>query len=372
MIDKRRLPKIGEEVSRLGMGLMRLPCDDKGIDYPAAETMIDRLIEAGVTYFDTAWFYHNNTSEDFARKALAERYPRDAFTIATKMPLGEVEENGGPQAVFDKQQKNLGVEFIDFYLMHGINPGSLNHMAQLGADEVVRKMQRDGRIRYKGFSYHGAPGDLGTVLDGFEWDFCMVVLHYYDWIAGEAEKLYKAATERNVPLIVMEPVRGGGLARCHPDIMRVFETANPGVSVASWALRWVGSLPGVDIVLSGMSNMEQVEDNIRHFSPLVPMTDAERAVIAEAMETFKKLPLIPCTECNYCAKCPHGIPIPRLFGGKNDMIRFGSSWYLQNYKNWTKPENRMSVCTACGVCEDICPMKLNIIERLKALDAELG
>jgi len=365
------MPKIGEKVSRLGMGLMRLPSNDQGIDYPAAEAMIGRLMEAGVTYYDTAWFYHNGKSEDFARRALIERFPRDRFTIATKMPLGEVEKNGGAQATFDTQQKNLGVETIDFYLMHGINGGSIDHMAQLGADEVVRKMKKDGRIRYNGFSWHGATGDLPKVLDGFDWDFCMIQLSYYDWIALDGKELYEAVTSRGIPLVVMEPVRGGGLARCHPDVAGVFEDADPSVSVASWALRWCGSLPGVDVVLSGMSDMSQVNENIDLFSPLKPLADAERAVIDRAMVAFKELPLVPCTECNYCDKCPKSIPIPRLFGGKNDVVRFGSSWYLMNYKSWTKPESQITACTECGVCEGVCPQGINIIERLKQLDAEL-
>ena len=365
------MPKIGEKVSRLGMGLMRLPSDEKGIDYPAAEAMIDRLMEAGVTYYDTAWFYHNNTSEDFARRALIGRHPRDSFTIATKMPLGEVEKIGGAQATFDTQQKNLGVDTVDFYLMHGINGGSIDHMARLGADEVVRKMKKDGRIRYNGFSWHGATGDLPKVLDGFDWDFCMIQLSYYDWIALDGKELYEAVTNRNIPLVVMEPVRGGGLARCHPDVAGVFEDADPFVSVASWALRWCGSLPGVDVVLSGMSDMNQVNENIGLFSPLKPLTDGERAIIDRAMDAFKKLPLVPCTECNYCAKCPQGIPIPRLFGGMNDRIRFGGSWFLGEYKRQVKPENRINTCTECRVCEEICPMKINITERLKVLGAEL-
>jgi hypothetical protein len=370
-MDIRKIQKSGEAVSRLGMGLMRLPCDDKGIDYPAAEAMIDRLMEAGVTYYDTAWFYHDGESEVFARKTLTGRYPREKFTVATKMPLGEVEKNGGAQKQFDTQQEKLGVDCIDYYLMHGINGGSLDHMAQLGADETVAKMKRDGRIRFNGFSWHGATADLPKVLDGFDWDFCMLQLNYYDWYALDGKELYKAVTGRGIPLIVMEPVRGGGLARCHPDVADVFKRENPEASVASWALRWAGSLPGVDVVLSGMSDMAQVEENISLFSPLKPITDDEEAVIERAVSAFKKLPLIPCTECKYCDKCPKKIPIPRLFGGKNDVIRFGASWYLENYSNWTPEESRIEACTACGVCEEICPQGIGIIERLKQLGAEL-
>jgi hypothetical protein len=365
------MPKIGEEVSRLGMGLMRLPCNDGGIDYAAAEELTDTLMEAGVTYYDTAFMYHGGESEAYAKKALIRKYPRDTFTIATKMPLGEAEKSGDVQGFFDAQQSKLGTDHIDFYLMHGINGGSIDHMARLGADEVAARMKREGRIRYNGFSYHGSADDLPKVLDGFDWDFCMIQLSYYDWYALDGKKLYEAVTERGIPLIVMEPVRGGGLARCHPDIMQVFAKANPHVSAATWALRWAASLPGVDVVLSGMSSMDQVRENIRLFSPVRTLSDADNAVIEKVMETFKSLPLVPCTECNYCDKCPKGIPIPRLFGGKNDVVRFGYSWYLANYNDFVSPENRIAACTACGICERACPQGIDIIERLKILESEL-
>ncbi len=369
-MEMRTMPKIGERVSRLGMGLMRLPTLDGKIDYATAEAMIDRLMESGVTYYDTAFMYHDGESEVFANKALLSRHPRNSFTIATKMPLGEAEK-AGAQPFFDAQQKKLGADTIDFYLMHGINGEGYDFMARIGADEVVRKMKRDGRIRYNGFSYHGATGDLPKILDAFEWDFCQLQINYYDWYNGDAQKQYEAVTSRNIPLVVMEPVRGGGLARCHPDIIKVFSDANPAVSAASWAMRWCATLPGVDVVLSGMSDLAQTEDNIKHFSPLAPLTDAEQTVVKKAMEAFKQLPLIPCTECNYCAKCPKEIPIPRIFGGQNDVARFGSSWFLMNYRNWIKPENRIPACIECGTCEAACPQGINIIERLKGIEASL-
>ncbi|MDR1692386.1 MAG: aldo/keto reductase [Oscillospiraceae bacterium] len=369
-MEMRQMPRIGETVSRLGMGLMRLPTNDGKIHYEEAEAMIDRLIEAGVTYYDTAFMYHGGESETFAKKALIGRHKRDSFTIATKMPLGEAEKMGA-QAIFDKQQEKLGTDVIDFYLMHGINGGSIDHMNRIGADEVARKMKEAGRIRYIGFSYHGAADDLPKVLDAYDWDFCQLQLNYFDWYGGDGEKLYNDVTSRKIALVVMEPVRGGGLARCHPDILKVFSDADPNLSPASWAMRWCGSLPGIDVVLSGMSDMSQVEDNVRHFSPFVPLTDDGQEVVKRAMDAFKALPLVPCTECNYCAKCPQSIPIPRIFGGRNDIVRFGSSWFMTNYRNWIKPENQISACTACGTCEAACPQGINIIERLKEIEKTL-
>ncbi|MDR1688125.1 MAG: aldo/keto reductase [Clostridiales bacterium] len=362
-MDKRKM-RNGETVSRLGMGLMRLPEAEGQIDYKRAEEMIDTLMAAGVTYYDTAFFYHGGHSEEFANKALISRYPRHSFTIATKMPLGEAEKAGSPEIIFNGQLEKLGVDFIDYYLMHGINWGGFEYAQRLGADTYLKKMKEEGKIRYLGFSFHGPADDLPKVLDAFEWDFCQVQLNYFDWDLGEGKKLYEAAHSRNVPLVVMEPVRGGGLSNCHPDVKKVFTDANPEASVASWALRWVGSLEGVDIVLSGMSNIEQVNDNIAMFSPLKTLTEKEYAVIKDAMKKFRELPLIGCTECRYCEKCPQNISIHKLFGGYNDKIRFGSSWYLMNYRNWEK-DKLADKCINCGVCEAACPQGIKITEKIK-------
>lgn len=365
-MQQRKMTKIGVETSRLGMGLMRLPVTGEGkIDYEAGTQMIDRLMEAGVTYYDTAYFYHNGDSQVFAQKALTSRYDHSKYTIATKMPLGEVDKQGGPQGMFDYQQKTLGVDYIDFYLLHGIDYQGWLHAKKIGADKVIDEMKKAGRIRYNGFSFHGAAEDLPKILDEKDWDFVQIQLNYYDWELGDGKQLYEAAHSRGVPVIVMEPVRGGGLANCHPDVMKILE--NPDHSVASWAIRWCGSLEGVDVVLSGMSNMDQVEDNLRSFSPFAPLTDSEREIIAKACERFKSLPLVPCTECKYCNKCPQGIEIHRIFSGYNDVVRFGSSWFLSGYKRWTKPENQVSACIECGACEEICPQRISIIPKIREI-----
>lgn len=362
-MDKRKM-RNGETVSRLGMGLMRLPEKEGKIDYQTAEKMIDTLMEAGVTYYDTAYFYHGRESEAFANKALISRYPRESFTIASKMPLGEVEKNGGVEKMFQYQTDKLGVDYVDFYLLHGINWGGWEHALRLGADKFIKRMKDEGKIRYLGFSFHGSADDLPKVLDAFDWDFVQIQLNYYDWDMGDGKKLYEAANSRGVPIVVMEPVHGGGLARCHPDVIKVFNDANPNASAASWALRWVGSLEGVDVVLSGMSDMEQVKDNLSLFSPLKPLSGNEYEVIGNAMQKFRELPLIGCTECRYCEKCPQGISIHRLFAGYNDVVRFGSSWYLNNYRTWEK-DKLADTCINCGACEEICPQRINITERIK-------
>ena len=358
--------KNGETVSKLGMGLMRLPVTNGKIDYKHGEKMIDKLMESGCNYYDTAYFYHDGESEVFAAKALVARHPRDKFKLATKMPLGDVEKLGGPKATFEGQLNKTGAGYFDFYLLHGIDLGGYNMAKRLGADTYLSEMKKEGKIKQLGFSFHGATDDLGKVLDMQDWDFVQVQLNYYDWYACDGKKIFKAVTSRCVPFIVMEPVRGGGLSNCHADIGNVFKQAAKDKSIASWALRWVGSMPGVDIVLSGMSNLEQVEENIELFSPLAPITDSETAVIEKAMDVFRSLDLTGCTACRYCAKCPQNISIHDLLCGYDDIVRFGSSWTLQMYRQFQK-DHLADKCTKCGICEDICPQGLKIIDRIKEI-----
>ncbi len=259
-MEKRILKKLNnEETSRLGMGLMRLPEKKGKIDYETAEKMIDRLMGAGVRYYDTAWFYHDHTSEAFAKKALISRHPRGSFTIATKMPVGNVDVPGDADRIFDKQRGNLGVETIDFYLLHGIDWPGWEKCVNFGIYDRMRRWKKEGKIRYYGFSFHGKPEDLGRIIDAYQPDFLQIQLNYYDWYkGGDAKTMYEAVANRGTTLIVMEPVRGGGLGnKLNGQVARVFNQASP----ASYALRWCASLPAVDVVLSGMTTPEQVEDS---------------------------------------------------------------------------------------------------------------
>lgn len=365
-MEKRILTNLSEETSRLGMGLMRLPLQEDGkIDYPAAEAVIDRLMEGGVRYYDTAWFYHEGQSELFAQKALVARYPRDSFTLATKLPLGELDTLEEAERVFDRQRENIGVETIDFYLLHGINLSGWEKAVRLGIDRKLREWKAAGKIRQLGFSFHGDAGDLAPILDAYKPDFVQIQLNYYDWEEGSSKILYEAAVERGVAVIVMEPVRGGGLTRFPQPILNLFTDASP----ASYALRWCASLPGVDVVLSGMSSLRQAEENIRTFEGDTTLSIQDHALIRRVMEEYRRLPLIPCTGCNYCNNCPQGIEIARHFGGANEKIGLGGSWFLDNYKMLVPEGRRVSDCVACGACEKICPQGIGIIEELKKIAA---
>ena len=364
-MDKRIMAKTGERVSRLGMGVMRMPQTDGKIDYAHSEAMIDRLMESGVTYYDTAYFYHDGLSEEFVKKALIQRHPRERYTIATKLPVSMLKDNSDCERIFNIQKERLGTDMFDFYLLHGIGLGGWQKSKEVGADEFQRKLKKEGRIRYAGFSFHGQAAELAPILEENDWDFVQLQINYFDWLSGDAAQIYEMARKKGIGIVVMEPVRGGALAKCHPSVMDIFKKANPNVSMASYALRWVASLPAVDVILSGMSDSAQVEDNLKTFSPVVPVSDAERPLFDEAISRFNELPLIGCTDCRYCKDCPQTIEIYRLFSSYNDHVRFGYSWTLDTYNTNMPAERRVTNCVECGQCESVCPQGLGIIEELK-------
>jgi predicted aldo/keto reductase-like oxidoreductase len=356
-------------VSRLGFGAMRLPQAGGEIDYAASEAMVDRLMQAGVNYYDTAYMYHGGKSEGFLRRALVERHPRASFTLATKMPGEGAGSLDKAKEIFAEQLERLGVGYIDYYLLHGIGKDGFVTFAKSGVLDWLEEKKGEGVIRRLGFSYHGANSDFDWVVSQRGWDFAQLMLNYYDWSIG-ADVLYKACEKRDIPVIVMEPVRGGGLARLPKHASEPFTKANPAASEASWALRWAASLPGVYVILSGMSSMEQAEDNITTFDAPNPLSGEEQDVIRRVLTAMRELPLIHCTECRYCSACPQGIEIWRLFGGYNDFVRFSSSWYLM-HEYWKRPEeNRASACIECGYCEEKCPQKLSVVEELRKAHAK--
>lgn len=362
-METREMARIGIQTSRLGMGLMRLPQQGGKIDFEPAREMVDRLMAGGVTYFDTAFFYHDGKSEDFARMALTARYPRDSYTIATKLPMGDVREPGDNQRIFETQLGRLGLDRIDFYLLHGINLNGWRKAREMGSHEFQHKMKREGKINWVGFSFHGDKEDFPVILDEGDWDFVQIQLNYYDWFEGDAAFLYNEAVKRGVAVVVMEPVRGGGLVRMHADALGCLAGMGTPASVA---LRWVADLPGVDVVLSGMSDMDQVNENIELFSGRKALSEEENDKIAKTVAQLKALPVIPCTSCNYCDKCPQDIPIPRLFNGYNEIVRFANTWTLGfEYFNSIDEQRRASACIACGACETVCPQGIPVIEQLE-------
>lgn len=359
---------LSDTLSRLGMGNMRLPQKDGVIDYPQAEAMIDYLYAQGVNYYDTAYFYHNGKSEDFVRQALVERYPRDSYYVATKLPVGMIETEADVEKTFHTQQERLGLEVIDYYLLHALNRNGWEKAKRLGMHRFQHELKAAGKIRHIGFSFHDSPDVLEQILDEGEWDFVQLQINYLDWYKYDAQQIYESCRKRDLPIIVMEPVRGGSLAGLNPEIASIFQTAEPDRSLAAWALRWVKNLPQVAVVLSGMSEMSHCIDNAATFSDVSALTDSETAVYEEVIAALDKLPTVPCTDCKYCNECPMSIDIPGLFSKYNNYISFGQEWQLTHaYLERTDVDKLANVCIECGLCESVCPQQIQIISEIARL-----
>ena len=288
-MEKRRFEKLGIDVSLLGFGCMRFPVGDDGkINRPLAQEMLDKAIANGVNYIDTAYPYHDGESELFVGEAL-KKYPRDSYYLATKLPVWFVNTVEDVDKYFNEQLSKLQTDHFDFYLMHAMNKGSWEKMLKVGCVERLEELKAEGKIRFLGFSFHDAYDVFEEIINYRDWDFCQIQLNYMDIDEQAGMKGYKLAEEKGIPLTIMEPVKGGSLAKFSPDIMEVFEGVRPGKSAASFALRYVATLPNILTVLSGMSTMEQVEDNLVTFNNFVPMEEKEYQAIDKIKEILRKM-----------------------------------------------------------------------------------
>ncbi len=370
-IDLAKMPK-------LGFGLMRLPEKDGVIDRDHVCRMVDKYMDAGMNYFDTAYVYHGGKSEVAAREALVKRYPRDSFMVADKLPAWEIKKKEDIERIFAEQMERMGVDYFDFYLLHSAEDGS-NYDTYVKYDCFKWGLQKkaEGKIKHFGFSFHGSPELLTEILDAHpEVEFVQIQLNYLDRTnpVVQSQRLYEILRERNIPIIVMEPVRGGMLASFAPDIEAKLKARQPERSVASWALRFVGSLPGVMTVLSGMSTQEQMDDNISTFKDFEPLADDELKIINEVTEDILSVPQIGCTACKYCCDgCPMKISIPDVFRTINTLRRYPDDWRSKNfYAGLIGRSGKASDCVACGQCERVCPQHLPIIDLMKEAAEILG
>ena len=347
------------QLSRLGMGNMRLPVKDDKIDYDAAKAVIDEAYKSGINYFDTAYIYHGGESEVFTGKALKE-YPRESYYVADKFNF-QAQPDYAKQ--FSDQLDRLQMDYIDFYLLHGIQDNFVDDILKSGAIEYFNQLKKEGKIKYFGFSFHGNEENLMKVLAANTWDFVQIQLNYYDWEYGNHKRLYEILAERNIPVMVMEPVHGGLLANMNKESAALLKEADPNASLASWAMRWVMSLEHVQVVLSGMNTLEQMKDNVTTFSDAKMVTEEEKKLLKQAAALLRKDVSYPCTACRYCVpNCPMGLNIPELLRAYNDM-KTGGAWRLVNL--FGLPEDKQpSACIGCGNCTAHCPQSLAIPDAM--------
>lgn len=360
-------------MKKLGFGGMRLPLlrsDDAGsIDQEQVNRMADAFLNAGFTYFDTAFMYHEELSEGAFKKALIDRYPRETFLLADKMPTSMIK---GPQEyapTFATQLERCGVEYFDYYLLHNLNRHTYQNTLDFGGFEYVLRLKAEGKIRHVGFSFHDTADMLDEILTRYpEMEFVQLQLNYVDWRSPivQAQQCYETARKHGKPVIVMEPVKGGGLAAPPEEAEKLLKSVSPDASCASWALRYAASLDGVMMVLSGMSNMAQIEENIALMKDFHPLSQDERDVLEKAAELIISSVTVPCTNCRYCTDtCPKNLDIPGYFAIYNTYEQFRTlDHHKFQYGRQIVGRGKASECIGCKQCESRCPQHIEITDWL--------
>lgn len=373
-VVRRRYKNTDLTLPLLGFGMMRLPRispEKPDIDYAVAEQQIARALEAGCNYFDTAYFYHDGLSEKCVGDLLS-KHPRSSYLLADKMPVRALKKEEDVERIWNEQLEKCKTDYFDFYLLHNLNRDRWEDVKRFHVYEFLKKKQEEGKIRKLGFSFHDKPEVLKIIAEAHPWDFAQIQLNYLDWTLYRSKEQYEILTKLGIPVIVMEPLRGGALASLNPEATKIFKLADPDASVASWAMRYAASLPNVLCVLSGMTLPEHLEDNIKTFSDFKPLDDADREVVRKALEASRKNAAVPCTDCRYCMPCPAGVDIPRIFGLYNQAKAAGNvSQFKRNYMQMPEDE-RASACVECGACLKKCPQKIQIPAQLKKIESEFS
>lgn len=366
-----------ESKKKLGFGLMRLPLVDSndaaGIDIEQTKKMVDLFLERGFTYFDTAWMYCGFKSENATKEVLVDRYPRDSYTLATKLHAGFIKTKEDRDKIFEEQRAKTGVQYFDYYLLHDMGHDHYEIYKNLDCFEWIVEKKKQGLVRHIGFSFHDNAEFLDKVLTEHpEMEFVQLQINYLDWDseAIQSRKCYEVAVKHGKPVIVMEPVKGGTLANVPENVETMFRNHDSSMSIPSWAIRFVASLDNVKMVLSGMSNMEQLINNTDYMMDFKPLTEQEIGMVHTAADMINGSIAIPCTGCSYCTDgCPQNIAIPKYFSLYNaDKQELeGKAWTPQGeyYDRLTLNFGKASDCIACGQCEAVCPQHLPIIEHLR-------
>ena len=366
---------------KLGFGLMRLPLldpnDPGSIDMEQMKRMVDAFLAQGFTYFDTAWMYCNGKSEEAAFEALVSRHPRDSFTLTTKLPAYMLKTENDREWLFREQLRRTGAGYFDYYWLHDVNAESVQTFDRLHCWDFIREKKAQGLVRHIGFSYHDGPELLDELLTAHpEIEYVQLQLNYLDWesLGVQSRKCYEVATKHQKPVIVMEPVKGGTLAKVPEDLERMFKSREPEMSVPSWAIRFAASLDNVMVVLSGMSNMEQLLDNTGYMKDFRPLNEEEQCLMRTAADIINRNITVPCTDCSYCTvNCPMNIAIPKYFSLYNlDMQELKEKeWTPQGgyYERLSLQYGKASDCLKCGQCEAMCPQHLPIRKLLEDVAA---